>query len=794
MKRLGRFLNLILTAYLLSIQLISVAQNTCKEIVGYYPNWQWYDRNKLVNPQSIEYTKYSVINYCFFKPLPNGDIESTDTWADENLLLGQINWSTGGYYPNTSIVELAHNAGTKIIPSIGGWTLSDNFPSIAADPIKRQNFANACVALINQYDFDGIDIDWEYPGFTDHGGTTSDIINFSLFLQAIRDALDIAEQSNGRTYILTAAVGAAEERMDDVNWTEVGELLDMINLMSYDFFGAWEPITNHNSPLYAPTQGNTTFNIDHAVQKLLNEYSVPASKINVGIPFYGRSMKTIGTATLHGNTAGGADLTTFSVDEGTPLYYNILLKMGLFNSAWDDNAKVPYLTGKDGLNTFVSYDNEASVEQKAEYIVSNNLRGAIIWEITGDYIETYAGSGVIAETPLINTINDVFCNSTTSDPIEITSSGPTNFCQGNQVILTSNYSVNNLWSNGETTQAITVSSSGTYYVINTVTGESSNEINVIVESNPVSYFSSMTNPSECGGNGLAVLNSDYSTLSIYYTGTSSGIIENASIPFAIDFLSAGEYNFYTVSSNGCESNDFNLTFNDPTPTNPIISSDQNHLCPGESVEISSDLILDVYEWSSGQSTAVIVTSEPGTYTLEGLIDNCAVVSNAIEITTSIEPSFSITPINPVSEIELPFLLNNVDPSGGIYAGLGVTENEFDPSTANIGINTITYQYFDAFGCEFITEFDIEVYASNVGIGNKILDYLVYPNPTSGQLYIEFPTPFSVSVLNPLGEEVVSPSYNLNKTSLNIEHLSCGMYLLKITSEQGIQLINISKLN
>jgi chitinase len=61
-------------------------------------------------------------------------ISNTDAWADENLLQGQINWSTTpvSYYPNTSIIDLAHNAGTKVMVSIGGWTLSDNFPTIAA--------------------------------------------------------------------------------------------------------------------------------------------------------------------------------------------------------------------------------------------------------------------------------------------------------------------------------------------------------------------------------------------------------------------------------------------------------------------------------------------------------------------------------------------------------------------------------------------------------------------------------------------------------------------------------------
>jgi len=71
-----------------------VAQN-CYEVVGYYPNWQWYDRNKLVNPNTIDYSKYTILNYAFLVPEADGIISLFDPWADENLLLGQIDWSTG---------------------------------------------------------------------------------------------------------------------------------------------------------------------------------------------------------------------------------------------------------------------------------------------------------------------------------------------------------------------------------------------------------------------------------------------------------------------------------------------------------------------------------------------------------------------------------------------------------------------------------------------------------------------------------------------------------------------------
>jgi hypothetical protein len=86
--------------------------------------------------------------------------------------------------------------------------------------------------------------------------------------------------------------------------------------------------------------------------------------------------------------------------------------MNQFTYHWDDLAKVPYLTGNGSLHTFVSFDDERSIAEKARYIVDNDLRGAIIWEITGDYIETSPGSGVVSGTPLADTLNNVFCHYT----------------------------------------------------------------------------------------------------------------------------------------------------------------------------------------------------------------------------------------------------------------------------------------------------------------------------------------------------------------------------------------------
>ncbi|MFM2206146.1 MAG: hypothetical protein RL213_121 [Bacteroidota bacterium] len=385
----------------------------CKEVIGYYCNWQWYDRNKLVNPMTIPYSKYTIINYAFFNPQANGTILNFDSWADDNILLGPLNWSTNQPITTQSLPYQCHLNNVKLLVSIGGWTLSNNFPGIAADPVKRATFAHSCVQLIQTYNFDGIDIDWEYPGYVDHGGTSADRANFTLLLQQIKDSLTAYGLSTGKTYMLTAALPAGPSNMSNIDWLPVSNILDVMNIMTYDFFGIWDNNANHNSPLYAPQQGDPSLNCNSAMQTLIS-YGVPRSKLAMGIPFYGRSAKTVSAPALFGALTHSADNITFPEDDGTPLYYNLLPRMSLFTAYRDNQSKTPYLLGNGSLYTFVSYDDTASIALKAQYVLNNNLRGVIVWEITGDVLETSPGSGVIASTPLADRLNAVLCGGTVS--------------------------------------------------------------------------------------------------------------------------------------------------------------------------------------------------------------------------------------------------------------------------------------------------------------------------------------------------------------------------------------------
>jgi len=395
----------------------------CREVFAYFPSWKWHHRGFLVNPATIDYTKYTAINYAFFQPLDDGSITTFDPVADKTLLLGEIKtdappgyskWNGLGtpqwHLPETSLVSKAHENGLKVLISVGGWTLSKHFSSIAASELKRRRFAQSCNELVRTYGIDGIDIDWEYPGYATNHGSAADGPNLTLLLRTIRDSLDFMEKNEGRHLLLTAAFGVAPSRMDDIEWNGVVPELDFVNLMTYDFYGSNFSLTNHNSPLFAPKNGIVGFDLNSVVQYLMSNYRVPPGKINIGVAFYGRSLKTRNEPDLHVTSRKVPDSFTFPDAKGAPSFYSIIANQSLFNYYWDELAEAPYLKGKNSLNTFVSFDDENSVARKARYVLDNGLAGAIVWDITGDYVETEPGSKVVAWTPLAKALSDALCN------------------------------------------------------------------------------------------------------------------------------------------------------------------------------------------------------------------------------------------------------------------------------------------------------------------------------------------------------------------------------------------------
>jgi chitinase len=433
---------------------INIAHGTDKRIIGYYAGWQWYDRDKLADPENMDFRKVQRVNYAFFQPDVSGNIYGTDRWGDPQVLFGPyVSMIEGGtqrcsydgpaevncayHAKQRGLIHKAHAEGAEVYPSIGGWTLSDNFPAMSADPTARDALARKCVEILSYYDFDGIDIDWEYPGYADHSGTPADRENFTTLLYAIREALEMHTRETGKVYGLTAALPCAPDNIANIEVDKLVNVLSEFNLMSYDFFGAWDGVTGTNAPLYNQGFGNEEFNVDRCVENYV-ALGVPRDKINIGLPFYGRSFKF---ASKLNQIHGGSDLANWPEDDGTPQYFNIRAKLPFMTQVRDNKSKTQYayvshtsqqggqdqqqqsssppggrrsladvttdattsaaaLTLPEGL---VSFDDERAICDKVHYAHEKELGGFIVWELSGDVLGDLS-------TPLLDVANMKLAN------------------------------------------------------------------------------------------------------------------------------------------------------------------------------------------------------------------------------------------------------------------------------------------------------------------------------------------------------------------------------------------------
>lgn len=273
------------------------------------------------------------------------------------------------------------NPELKILISVGGWSWSGNFSDAVLTKESREIFANSAVTFMQNHELDGIDLDWEYPGQIGAGNThrPEDKENFTAILKLLREKLDALSTADGR-YLLTIASAANQSYLDHTNMEEAHKYLDFINIMTYDFHGGWEKKTGHHSNLSA-SKFDDNGGIRSAESAVLQHIAakIPASKIVLGVPFYGRWWK--GTEPKNNGL--------YQKSNGTSGSYNYNQIMDSlkgdpgYKSYWDSAAQVPFIWRQtDSL--FVTYDNLKSIKLKTSFVKDNKLGGIMFWQFNGD--------------------------------------------------------------------------------------------------------------------------------------------------------------------------------------------------------------------------------------------------------------------------------------------------------------------------------------------------------------------------------------------------------------------------
>jgi chitinase len=365
------------------------------EIVGYYAGWK---PDTVIGPRDV-----TVVNYAFAYVARDGSIVLDGAPMEESAFARLLALKD-------------HNPGLRLMISVGGWTRSNRFSDMAADAAMRGAFIESTIAFLRRHRFDGIDIDWEYPadiGYPCPAGETcqrpEDKHNFVLLARELRAALDAAGAADGKRYVATIAAGADEKFLQDCGrasaWLrELAASLDWINLMSYDYHGSWERVAGLNAPLRHDPADPAGTNVEASVQRLL-ENGIPAHKITLGIPFYGKGWAGCapgpagdGLYQPCAGLASGSAAESFDFAFLTDRGYLSRDRDGLYTVAgpgfvrhWSPAARVPYLYNASN-GVFITYDDEASVREKVDLIKEYGLRGAMFWEIGAD------GQGVLRDT------------------------------------------------------------------------------------------------------------------------------------------------------------------------------------------------------------------------------------------------------------------------------------------------------------------------------------------------------------------------------------------------------------
>jgi chitinase len=368
--------------------------------VAYYAQWKVYSGFFIKNiAGSGAAQRLTTVNYAFGNVDATGKCASIDPWADYQRPAQPSESVDGNLQPGGNFNQLRllkqRYPNLRVLISLGGFSLSNHFSQAVSSAASRQALVASCIDLFINGNlpgspgalagtFDGFDLDWEWPTLQPfNGGTGSfshaDRHNFTLLLAEFRSQLNRLGESTDKRYLLTAFLPADPVKIGQgFEVPKIFRYLDWGTVQGYDLHGAWESTTNHQSALFAPAGDPSAekFSDDLAIRTYL-AHQAPARKLVLGVPFYSHAWTNVTGGT---NGLFGTGVQSSAYDQQGYNVVKDLLGAG-YSLHRDSSVGTAWLWNG---TTFVNFDDSVAIGQKMNYVLENELGGAMAWELSGD--------------------------------------------------------------------------------------------------------------------------------------------------------------------------------------------------------------------------------------------------------------------------------------------------------------------------------------------------------------------------------------------------------------------------